>query len=343
MECLLIRIKRLMTIIFAFNAVLLMDTVMGVKPECQGQFINPITHVCWKCMFPLTIGGFKVADPDKDLATPTEKRQVFCKCGDPIPRIGIPIGFWEPFRVVDVSLKPYCMVTLGGVTMDLGMKPPSGTITEKRGGHTGTREAFYHLHWYVYPLLVWMNLITGLLCMTTESFDLAYLTELDPLWDDDELALWLNPEAVLFANPIAELACSADCASASFGTALNPLFWCAGCRGGVFPLTGHLNNHTGGVNSSTFIIEKMIFKLHRELLLHGSMGIKGLCGLYPMPWWKKEQYKLQMTYPKVSKTSQLSCNPIGRTTSIWGSNKEYPVKGEDFGYIIWRRRSCCVY
>ena len=63
------------------------------------------------------------------------------------------------------------------------------------------RDAFYQVHWYVYPLLAWMNLLTDLACMTPETFDVLYITEGDPLWDDDELAFLLNPEAVLFANP----------------------------------------------------------------------------------------------------------------------------------------------
>ena len=46
------------------------------------------------------------------------------------------------------------------------------------------------------------------------SFDLAYLTEVDPLWNDDELTLILNPDAVLFANPVAIAACAADCVAA---------------------------------------------------------------------------------------------------------------------------------
>nr|WP_284525031.1 TraU family protein [Orientia tsutsugamushi] len=27
---------------------------------CVGRFVNPITDVCWKCLFPITIAGFKV-------------------------------------------------------------------------------------------------------------------------------------------------------------------------------------------------------------------------------------------------------------------------------------------
>jgi conjugal transfer pilus assembly protein TraU len=27
---------------------------------------------------------------------------------------------------------------------------------------------------------------------------------------------------------------------------------------------------------------------------------------------------------------------------LWGSGKEFPYQGEDFGYLVWRKRSCCL-
>lgn len=77
------------------------------KAQCAGKFINPITDICWKCLFPLSIAGRTIANPDKDRSTPSEDKSLFCKCGAPIPRIGIPIGFWEPFRLADVTAKPF--------------------------------------------------------------------------------------------------------------------------------------------------------------------------------------------------------------------------------------------
>jgi len=328
--------------ILALLILLAFSSVLNAKAQCAGKFVNPITDICWKCLFPLSIAGRTIANPDKDRSTPSEDKSFVCMCGSPIPRIGIPIGFWEPFRLADVTTKPFCMVNLGGTQLNINIRAPDGTVGVKEGGKRATKTAFYHAHWYVYPVLYWMNLVTHLACMTSESFDVAYMTELDPLWNDDELTLWLNPEVMLFSNPIAQLACSADCAKASVSTPINALFWCAGCQGGVYPLTGHLPFHHGGADASTLILEKMIFKLHRELLLFGSRGKKAACGLYPMPWWRKDQYKLQMTYPKITKNSKMACNPVGRTTFYWGSNKEYPIKGEDFGYLIWRRRNCCV-
>ena len=72
------------------------------------------------------------------------------------------------------------------------------------------------------------------------------------------------------------------------------------------------------------------------------MGKKAACGLYPMPWWRKDQYKLQMAYPKIDKDPSQACNPIGRSTFFWGSNKEYPIKGEDFAQQLFAQQKVTV-
>ncbi|HNB47606.1 MAG TPA: TraU family protein, partial [Burkholderiaceae bacterium] len=36
------------------------------------------------------------------------------------------------------------------------------------------------------------------------------------------------------------------------------------------------------------------------------------------------------------------CQPFGRTTVLWGAGKEYPVRGEDFAFMLFRKRNCCV-
>ena len=77
-------------------------------------------------------------------------------------------------------------------------------------GEQRTQNSFYQVHWYVYPVIYWLELIVDFLCLEQQSFDVAYITELDPLWNADELSFILNPEAVLFGNPIAQAACAVD-------------------------------------------------------------------------------------------------------------------------------------
>jgi conjugal transfer pilus assembly protein TraU len=88
----------------------------------------------------------------------------------------------------------------------------------------------------------------------------------------------------------------------------------------------------------------MTAKLHREGLLWGTMGGSGLCGSYPMPVMDKTQYKYQMLYPipETAKTNGRCCQPYGRTTAIWGAGKSYPYKGEDFAYMVFRKKNCCL-
>ncbi|NYY77925.1 hypothetical protein DMH20_27360 [Escherichia coli] len=63
--------------------------------------------------------------------------------------------------------------------------------------------AFYHVHWYKYPLTYWLNIITSLGCLEGgDRISLIFL-KLTPR-TDSSLTTILNPEAVIFANPIAQ-------------------------------------------------------------------------------------------------------------------------------------------
>ncbi len=305
---------------------------------CSGRFVNPITDICWSCLFPITIGPVKVSGGHRE-DTPNSHR-IPCECPR-FPYWGIPVGFWEPARLVDVTRVPFCMVNMGGIKLGNSMV---GYGIHSDSGERRTQNSFYQVHWYLYPVVYWLELIVDFLCLERASFDVAYITELDPLWNADELSFILNPEAVLFGNPIAQAACSADCAAATAGFPLDILFWCGGCQGSLYPFTGNNAAHNGGVQGSLLMVQRMMAKLHRELLLSGTSGTTNfeICDKYPLPIIKKTQYKTQMTYPIPTTKGPMACNPLGRTEVIWGSGREFPYKGEDFGYLIWRKRNCCV-
>jgi conjugal transfer pilus assembly protein TraU len=317
----------------------------NAQAACHGKMTNPVTDVCWSCIFPISVGGFTVIDGTEEYDTKNPSNPV-CACGSPIPRVGIRVGFWEPVRMVDVVREPFCFVNLGGIKID----PGAGFTTAARGSQSyddsQTRSSNYQVHWYEYPALVWLELITFVTCLEKGDFDLAMMSEFDPGWDDDIASLVISPEAALFGNPIAQGACAADCAAASSGKLpLDALFWCAGCHGSMYPLNGSIGNQTSAIQGSSLLVERMTFKLHREGLLWGTMGEAGVCQSYPMPIMDKSQYKSQLTYPMTAfnKGDVMACNPYGRTTVLWESGKSMPYKGEDFGYLIWRKRNCCAF
>jgi conjugal transfer pilus assembly protein TraU len=235
-----------------------------------------------------------------------------------------------------VVRSPFCSPTLGGITLG-SLFAPGGTHHE---GDGKKGEAFYHVHWIQFPVINWLGMAFSKLCFANETFDIAYLSELDPLWDDDEISFILNPEAILFTNPIAQAACAADSIAAStLGFGIDPLFWCAGSQGSLYPLSGTHANHVGGVDSSLALVHTMIFKLHRQLMAQDTSTPLAMCRSIPQPILRKTQYKQQMLYPL---PQNLKGFGLGSTSMLWGVAREFPYKGEDFTYLVWRKRTCCA-
>ena len=49
-----------------------------------------------------------------------------------------------------------------------------------------------------------------------------------------------------------------------------------------------------------------------------------------------------MTQPVPATSPMTGCNPTGRSSVLWESLREIPVSGESFGYLLWRKRTCCL-
>jgi len=84
--------------------------------------------------------------------------------------------------------------------------------------------------------------------------------------------------------------------------------------------------------------------LHRQGLVFDSIGKNSpaLCRTYPSPLLPKSRYRQQMTYPIAATKHPMAVKPTGHTTTTWEMGREFPYKGEDFGYLIWRKRNCCA-
>lgn len=334
--------KLLALLLLSFSGVV-MNSAIASTGTCTGRFMNPITDVCWSCMFPLSLGGaqiLKLGQEDiENVGTP------ICACGVfPFGKIGVSIGFWEPARQVDVTRTPWCFPSLGGVKIDPGFVAPSSAVANRGGvSKRATATSFYQAHWYVNPILYWLEVLSETSCLEQGGFDVGYLSELDPSWNDDELAVILSPDVFLFANPAAQAACAADCIAATADFPIPAMQWCGGCQGSMYPLNGHVQSHVGGVQASSLIMQRYATKLHREFLAFAGNGPPGLCGLYPNPIFDKRIYKYSMVYPTAQGkgADNRCCQPLGRSTHVWGAGKEYPIEGEDFVYMLYRKRNCC--
>ena len=312
------------------------------RAECEGEFPNFIADICWSCMFPLRLGGqavWETGQLDNDSSS-----QALCSCGLPA-KFGLVVSFWEPVRVVEVTRTPYCLVTLGGLELGDGLPAREpGARTGSAGAEGTVSYAFYHVHWYENPLLHWLGVLLDFDCIERAGFDLAYVSELDPSWEDDQLAAILTPEMALTSNLAGVAACAADCVATTLGWPRSELWWCAGCTGLLYPSTGNVAAHVSGRQSSALLTARLAMRMHRSGAAAYTHGEQALCKAgWISPAFHKEAYKATMIAPRAqAKIAGRCCQPFGTSPELWASGSEWPVTGEDFAYLLYRKRDCCA-
>jgi len=296
-----------------------------------GKFLNPIDDICWRCICPIHIAGANITPKIKDFIA---HKKTFCNCQKGL--IGIPLSFWEPTRLVDVTHTPYKLVGFGGITFGSPNFKGHGFVG---GTKPGSKKGFYHVHYYHFPILSLLEGALDFVCTEDIPIDIGYMSEFDPFWLDESWTALLHPEALLFANPLAVVACIIDCGASSFDQPMDKLFWCSGGQGSLYPLTGFVGHVRGTIQASTLIVHRVLEKLHGWRVLK-TFQQGDYCEKKCSRHTPKTAYKTQIALP-IPQTKG-PCHPLGKTDLIWGSGKAYPIDGEDFVYVIWTRNHCCL-
>jgi len=332
-----------------------------------------MTGVCWSCLFPVRLLGMTLYDMDND--TPdgaSEDSLCFCSDSDGLPNLGMTAGAWLPARLIEVVRKPYCSPALGGISFNAGVRLWGG---RKETEGDGSDKTFYNYHYWAFPLYMMLDLFVQNACNAGgfRSMDMMYMSELDPTWNIDELAFFLNPEAVVFANPLAVAACTVDCTVTTAHKPMTSLWWCAGCWGNLYPFVGNIASDASPPRDTSLLTARVLAALHRRGLAHKTYGNDALCGGTVYPMIPKQQYKMSMMFPvteakaEKAKTEKKDaggntviggnglpemidkvipgencCHYIGESTFNWGEWRNIPGTGEDFVYLIWRYTDCCL-
>lgn len=308
---------------------------------CSGEVPNPITDLCWSCMFPMVLGKTIPVSVSGDLPDVETDATAFCLCGSDINvEGGLNFSFWEPLRTAEVVRHPWCFPQLGGISME--GPGSSDHARTSRTEETRRRTAFWNVHWYQSPWFFITEAVADTGCLETAPWDLAYLSELDPLWDDTVTSFLLSPDAALFTSAASGGACAVDCATALLGTSINTLYWCSGCQGRVFPLSGWMAAMTGSVQAWHLMAHRFAQKLTREGVLFSGHGARGQCGPYMQPLFQKDVWRTQLVYPSRNASGSSCCQPLGRSTALLGPYKTTPMTGEDGAILLWRKRDCCM-
>lgn len=311
---------------------------------CTGSFFNPVTDTDWNTMFPITIAGASFTtggnmDPPLMKAVPP-----ICVCPTifGIPFVGIMVTYWQPNYVSEVENRPGCLSTLGGINVLGGMfnmlaSEQTTTDTTTQGRDDANR---MQVHWYTYPVFEMLDLLKSISCKGGSGFNLGYMTEFDPLWQNDEWSAVFAPESALFANPIANFACAIDATSSQFNVTLDPLFWCAGSWGTVYPFSGDSNHVGAQFPMNNEILAKFIARSHRLGLMNMTIGPGAICSAGPAPIWIKSQYRYDQIGPIVRRGVAVVTGGMGLLQFPPVAN--FTPLGDYTDTLIWQGQQCCL-
>ena len=312
----------------------------SLQGSCPSYTVNPIEDICWRCMLPLSIGSIGIANIGSQRDTDNPGSPV-CVCPGWPPRYGLELGFWEPSILAEVVRTPYCFPSLGGTTMAGKQAPRHGRRSRSPRGEAP--EVWYQAHHYIFPLFYLLGVGNDNPCLMQTGWDLTWITELDPTWNEPDLAAIFNADSLLYGNPVAIAACAADCVAATADFGIAALFWCAGCQGSMYPQQGRITHHNGLVDSSLLTTQRLMYKLHKSFVALAFHGEAALCGPVAEPIMNHQMYKTQMLgpVPQTQLVMGKCCQPFGANSATWRAGREYPGKGEDALYLLFRKRNCC--
>lgn len=310
-----------------------------------------LTQFCWDCIFPMRVNGIRLSAPGgggSGNMPDGAMDSFYCSCTDDdplsIPQPGIPISGWFPRFLTETVQKPYCSPTLAGQQIGPETRMAVGgdvslSKSDKKSGVVSD-SAFLHFHTLSFPILEMMELMMSGKCNPDKfvDIDLQYISEPDPLWNDNLLSALLTPEAFLFTNPGAMLLCTAECTANAVAPETLDFNWCAGCWGGVYPFNGHANHSGSRIKHSSLIATKALAALHRRGLAHNTIGSAAACKPRLAPNIVKKQYRFSIMFPRPEKRTN---HRIGDSTFLWGENKQKSAAGSNHVYVGFRFQDCC--
>lgn len=326
----------------------------GQCPDSE-YFQKMTTDICWGCMIPISLFG--LTDP------PDGANEDFaCACEDDlsVPVPGFSVGFFQPDQIMEVSSIPWCSPTLGGVQLSSDYTHLGSSIQKQEqndieaGGEIIDTAAEslpmvqLHYNYLASPIMKMMQVLAIPECDKSPGIvdlDIMFMSPLTPEWYDDLLSFVINPDAVAFANPIGQAVCVADCAKImATGRGSKENWYCAGCDGGLYPLTGNITGSAENpIQSASLVTQRAIAKAHRLGLSPQTMGKEAMCSYKYAPMIPKSQYKTQLAFPS-AQASGTCCQPLGENWLKYGLGRISPGGGKDTTLVfnIFRYSDCCI-
>lgn len=253
----------------------------------------------------------------------------------------------EPIGIIETTNTPWNIVAL-----DTKFQK---SVARKQGNSRSNGQNKRYTHFVAFPVMAALNFVQDYFCFERLSFtSFLYWSEIIPTQNNDILALYTELgkgpiSKAWYNNPLGVIACSVDCAAASFNEPLNSLHWCAGCAG----TTGNNTGFGGGkdpdpimethVNALTAIDELHLIgalsKVSNSVFEYSPVPLipNSMCKPQYFPTAIKTQYYLQMIYPTVWDTVR-----IGQFSPTHALFKNKPDSEDDVAMWLWSVKDTCA-
>jgi len=314
-------------------ALIMIVTLLGVRFQtaegselCEDPdlFASALSDAfCFDCYFPIRIAGVPMGE---GVIPNGVTEEVICDCGGPF-EVGVTVGSWHPTKVIEVTTTPACSSN----TPLLGSLGMSDQDT--------SHPAFFNVHIFPFPNPL-ADPFGATPCAGIDNPPVMYLSEWDPTWNHENLALLLAPEGGVVGLPGALETCSVDIVAANRGEALDSLFWCAGSWGSLYPFSGMMRSaSTLDPMLTSLSAIRSIALLHRLGLSMRTVGDDVLCGGVPDPFIQKSQYRMSLVYPK---TETNSHHAVGESSLQWVKGRMPTAPEGRHVYQLWQWEDCCL-
>lgn len=339
-------IKKTLRLLLLCGLSLLYGTALSGDVTCRGTMWNP-AMTNWNNALPVTTAGVSSGGMYLNPALMNMPAVCYCKYVGPVPVPGVGMTYWQPMYIAEVTNMPGCMSSLGGIDVlpDSLVSPAMSTgdlgNSSSKDPASGNNLRNMQVHWMNYPLFGMMDLFASGACQSGPAgFAVAGMTEINPLWQEETLANIFYPLTFLVSNPIAQLACIPDVATSTLRNPTEPLFWCVGSQGNLYPITGWsgiLDNGTADTN--VLILAKYMQSIASVGALLQSIGPTATCFSHYNPFLVRGQFRIEPIQPVPS----MSTITFGMPVELWGSTPPLlPEMRIDNNFLIWQGRQCCL-
>lgn len=211
----------------------------------------------------------------------------------------------------------------------------------------GNSQSFRQANMISFPLLAILGTaMPDVMCFEKNTEALGtWLSDVDPTYQNDILSnASSNPITGrhLFNNPIADIACLADCIGATADDPINTLYWCNGCRGSAGSTSSGYNKLGDPMENSEMIAFRRLHTLHET-----SIALKTSNATFAFVSGLRDSMCVSRYFPYIIKTQYYFQPAYGEAKRLgaWRSHFEFmssPEKKDAFFFWIWRVRDFCL-